>query len=357
MAVLAFLGAAFPSILLSVVVGGVAAVGAFALMRVGGRRAGRAVPTVVLGVVVGLLVFGAIALRQSYTTVEYGTVALVKRFGGLTGDVFEPGLHWRTPFIDELVVVPTAVQTYETLDNPGASGATYQEEPVTAQTVDGQQISIRFTVRYVIPPEGAVEIVQTIGPPGAVFEKVVKAHSRNKTRLLAQNYTAEDLYSGEGILQYEEDVGEELRQQFAEDGVVIDDFLVRKVDFNEEYIDAIEQQQIAQEAIETARYQSEAAEYEKERQIRLAEADAERTKLQAQADAERQRLLADSEAYSIEKRGEVLQQFPEVVQWEFVRNLQNVQWGLLPSEGLMPLLPLPSLEGEGVSPVLPGSSE
>ena len=57
-----------------------------------------------------------------------------------------------------------------------------------------------------------------------------------------------------------------------------------------------------------------------------------------------QRLLADAEAYSIQVRGAVLQEFPEVVQWEFVRNLQSVQWGILPSEGLTPLIPLPAFE-------------
>jgi len=83
------------------------------------------------------------------------------------------------------------------------------------------------------------------------------------------------------------------------------------VDFDEEYIRAIEQQQIAQETIETAKYQADAAEYEKERQIRLAEAEAQRIRLLAGADAERQRLLADAEAYGIQVRGEALQEFPD----------------------------------------------
>jgi hypothetical protein len=65
----------------------------------------------------------------------------------------------------------------------------------------------------------------------------------------------------------------------------------------------------------------------------------------AAADAERQRLLAEAEAYSIEARGETLEAYPNVVQWEFVRNLQNVQWGFLPSEGVSPFLPIPSFEG------------
>jgi prohibitin 2 len=338
--------------------------------RSGQWRIPAAIIVVVIVAIVALLVFGL-----AYTPVEYGTVALIKRFGGLTGAAFEPGLHWRVPFIDSIVIVPTVVQSYETSDNPTASGADYTDNPVNAQTIDGQQITIKYTVLFRISPQKAVDIVQNVGRPREIVENVVKAHSRNLSRLWAQSYTAEDLYSGDGIFTYQEHVRETLEQEVQVYGVTLEDFLVRKVDFDEEYIRAIEQQQIAQEAIETARYQSEAAEFEKERQIRLAQAEAERTKLLAQADAERQRLLADSEAYaikaraaadaekqrlladaeaySIEVRGEALEDFPDLAQWEFVRNLQDVQWGFLPSEGVAPLVPVPSFQGQTEATVVP----
>ena len=323
-------------------------------MSIRNVRSGQVSRWMVIAVVLAIVFLcGLLTAGQAYTPVSYGTVALVTRFGGLTGQVFEPGLHWRTPFIDQVVTIPTIVQSYETSDNPESSGADYTDYPVTAQTIDGQQINIKYTVLFRVPPGEAVKIVQNIGRLQEVVENVVKAHSRNLARLWAQSHTAEDLYSGEGIFDYENAVRNALEQEFKKYGVLLDDFLVRKVDFGEEYINAIEQQQIAQEAIETARYQSEAAEYEKERQIRLAEAEAERTKLLAGADAERQRLLADAEAYSIQARGQVLKKFPEVVQWEFVRNLQQVEWGILPSQGITPFLPLPSFEGQEEVPILP----
>jgi regulator of protease activity HflC (stomatin/prohibitin superfamily) len=224
---------------------------------------------------------------------------------------------------------------------------------VTAQTVDGQQISVKYTVLFRIQPENAVSVAQNIGRPREVVENVVKAHSRSLARLWAQSFTAEDLYSGEGIFSYENQVKSALQQQCEKYGVFLADFLVRKVDFDEDYIRAIEQQQIAEEAIETARYQSEAAEFEKASQIRLAEAAAEGTKLQAAADAERQRLLADAEAYGIQIRGQTLREYPEIVQWEFVRNLESVRWGILPGDGLTPLIPLPSFDEQEKNTSLP----
>lgn len=340
------------------------------------RRANIRPTTVPLILLVLLLLFLIlITIGMAYTPVEVGTVALIKRFGGLTGAVLEPGLHWRIPFVDQVVVIPTVVLSYETSDNPQTSGANYPDYPVNAQTIDGQQVVIKYTVLFRLPPQQAVRIVQNVGRPSDVVENVVKAHSRNLARLWAQNYTAEDLYSGEGIFDYEMKVQEKLAKELEKYGVVLESFLVRKVEFDEDYIRAIEQQQIAQEAIETASYEAEAAKYKKEEQIRLAEADAERIRLQAAADAERiklqaaaeaerirlqaaaeaerQRLLADAEAYSIRTRGEALSKFPQLVQWEFVRNLQNVRWGILPGENLTPLIPLPTEEGQAVEGVTP----
>lgn len=195
-----------------------------------------------------------------------------------------------------------------------------------------------------MPADKAVAIVQNVGYLNAVVENAVKAYSRNLSRLWAQKYNANDLYSGEGIFNYEQAVHDALAEAFIPHGIILDNFLVRKVDFSADYVDAIEQKQIAQEAIETAKYESEAAEYEKEKQIRLSEAEAARTLLLAEADAEEAKLLADAEAYGIEARGKALAKYPTLVQWEFVRNLDNVQWGILPGEGITPLVPIPEFK-------------
>lgn len=353
MTVLAFLAAAFPYLITALVVGLIVGGGLFALMRMRKGRSAKSGSAVGAGIVLAVLVLGGIAYGQAYTPIEKGTVGLVQRFGGLTGEYFEPGLHWRVPFIDQVVVVSTRKTSYETSDSPELSQADYRDVAVTAQTIDGQQISVRYTVLFYIPAENAADIVQNIGLMDRVVENVVKASSRSWARLLAQNYSAEELYSGEGIFEYEDSVRQALVREFEKNGVALSNFLVRKISFDEEYTNAIEQQQIAQESIETARYESEAAEYEKERQIRLAEAEAERTKLLAQAEAERQRLLADAEAYSIETRGAVLEEYPQVVQWEFVRNLEGVQWGILPTDGVTPLVPVPSFEDQEEVPALP----
>lgn len=295
------------------------------------------------GIVIGAVV--VLALCFSFVSVKHGSIRLVTQFGALTGRVLEPGLHMRWPFVNGTVKIPTVIQSYETGDNPKDSNADYTDYPVQAQTVDGQQITVKYTVIFRMPLESVVGVVQNVGPMREVVENIVKAHSRNLTRLIVQGYTAEELYSGDGIFEYQSNVASQLSAEFEVYGIVLDDFLVRKIDFDVDYIAAIEQQQIAQEAIQTAQYQSEAAEYERDRQITLAEAEKERNILLAEAEAEQVRMAADAEAYGIEARGAALRQNPELVQWEFVKNLTGVQWGIMPDSSVTPLLPVPNMSG------------
>jgi regulator of protease activity HflC (stomatin/prohibitin superfamily) len=224
---------------------------------------------------------------------------------------------------------------------------------VSAQTVDGQQIVVKYTVLFRFPAtQESATILQNIGNVSEVVENVVKASSRNLARLLAQSFTAEDLYGGTQVLVYQQVVRDDLLEKFNKlgYGLILDDFLVRKIEFDADYVQSIEEQQIAQEKIETAQYDSQAAEFERDRQIRLseaekqkqillAEADARQIELKADADAYGIRVQADAEAYSIDIQGRALRANPMIMQWEFIKNL-DIDWGLLPSDGVVPLLPL-----------------
>jgi len=284
----------------------------------------------VISITLGVVAFLAILLvLGSCSPVEYGNVRLVTQFGALTGTVFHEGMNWKTPFIQGTVEVPIMVRSYETSDHPESTQANYPDYTVDAQTSDGQQITVSYTVLFRIPADRAIEIVRNVGPMKMVVENVVKAHSRNLVRILAQNYKAGDLYSGVGIAEYEAEVGKALEFEYGRYGVILDSFLVRKVSFDADYVTAMEQKQIALEAVTTEKHKAEAAEYQKQQKIRDAEANAQSTKLGA-----------DAEAYSITVRGKALADNPDIIKWEFVHNLATAKWLMIPSDGLIPMLNL-----------------
>ena len=304
-------------------------------------------------IVVAVIFIGLLGIGGSLRRVKFGTVEAVTRFGGLTGRILYPGLSWITPFIEGTETVKTVVQSYEASDQPELSHADFRDYPVTAQTIDGQQITIKYTVLFRISAENVIGVLSGIGQMEEVVANVVTAHSRNLTRLYAQGYTAEGLYSGEGIFAYEDQVREALRIELEEAGATLDDFLVRKIDFDEDYITAIEQQQIAQEQIETERYKAEAAEHEADRQAELARGDADATIERARGEAEAMLTLAEAEGQSIQLRGAALQEFPEVLQLNFIEQMEGVTWGFLPSDSITPFLPIGPGGVIEPSPVVP----
>jgi regulator of protease activity HflC (stomatin/prohibitin superfamily) len=296
--------------------------------------------TAIAVVVIAVLITSSLA----YTTVEYGTVALITRFGAVTGRVLYPGLNWRIPFVDGVIRYRTQEIVYETADQPGT--ADYYDIPTDTTTEDGQQISLKFSVRFHIDPVQVVDIANTLGDEQAVVSKVVKFHARILARNIPKQYKAADLYAGD-ILQVQEQFRNELEPLLAKDGVILDDFGLRKISFQEEYIQAVEQKQIEAEKIIAEQYKRDQATYQAEAAVELAKGEANATIERARGEAERKKIVAEAEAEAIRLKGDVLAQYPEVIQFEFIQGLadpnSNVKWGIMPAGNVVPFLDITQL--------------
>ena len=130
-------------------------------------------------IIVGIVGFFAlIAVLSSYTPIEYGRVGMVTRFGGITNRIMQPGLNWKLPFVERVVIYRTQELVYATMaesDIPGPG--TYADLPTDTTTADGQQITVKYSVRFRIDPERITQIANEIGDESQVVEKVVKFHS------------------------------------------------------------------------------------------------------------------------------------------------------------------------------------
>jgi regulator of protease activity HflC (stomatin/prohibitin superfamily) len=342
------MGSLMGALLIAIVIGGLVAV----LIGVATSRRGKA--NYRSAVTTGLAVAGGIlliaAMMGSFTQVEAGSVAVVKQFGRVVG-VFQPGLNWKAPFIQETVRYRTQEILYETSEDPTRSNADYRDVEVDTATSDGQQIMARYTVRFRIDGSKAADIVNNLGTEQEVVEKVVKANSRVHVRNILKQFPASDLYSG-NVERAQQEIARTLTEDFSKEGLDLVFFGLRSIQFTEAYRNAVEQKQIEKENIATKENLAKQAEFEKQRTVTQAQAEAERQKLErigvAQGEAESTRLRAQADAEAIRVKAEAQADANKRISQSLDQNV--ISWQAIQSwSGDYPLV-----LGGGGSYILPG---
>jgi regulator of protease activity HflC (stomatin/prohibitin superfamily) len=260
-------------------------------------------------------------LVQALVTVQAGTVGVVKRLGAVRQEL-KPGLHMIIPFIDHVVIFPTLKKTYEASDSPQTSMADYPDIIITALTSDGQQIRVGMTARFMIQPGKAAWILQNLGSEREFVEKVVKTEIRGSGRRVPTRFAAYDLYTKKSY-EAQQALFDEIAPKFGQNGLILDEIVIRNIIFTAEYAKTLEEKQIALENITTEKNKLEQEKIRKEQKIVAAEGDAK----------------------SIEIRQAALTKNPTIIQWEFVQKMSpNIQWGILP-DNIVPVINFKGLTG------------
>ena len=260
-----------------------------------------------------VLFFAFIVFMSSYTQIDFGTVGMVTRFGRITGRIMEPGLNWKAPFVDRVIIYRTQEIVYITEEQvgegrPQASG-TYVDFPTDTTTADGQQITVKYSVRFRIDSTKITRIANEIGDEEALVDKVVKFHTRILARNIPKEYEALDLYTGK-IQAVQTEFEDQLRPLLAEKGVILEAFGLRQIEFQEDYVQAIEQKQIEAENVQTEQNRAEQAKWRAQSAIEAAKGEAQATIENARGNAERIKLIAEAEAEAIRLKGEILAAVP-----------------------------------------------
>ena len=160
------------------------------------KRLGLVGILIVAGVV---LLFAFIVFMSSYTQIDFGKVGMVTRFGRITGQIMEPGLNWKAPFVDRVIIYRTQEIVYITEEQAGQTdrkAGTYVDYPTDTTTADGQQISVKYSVRFRIDSTKITRNANEIGDEKALVDKVIKFHARILARNIPKEYEALDLYTG-----------------------------------------------------------------------------------------------------------------------------------------------------------------
>jgi len=224
--------------------------------------------------VVALLLIAAVG--SAMTVVPAGHAGVVVTMGSVSQRVLDEGLHFKAPFVQQVVMMNNKIQKTEVSSN--------------SVSKDLQTISSSVAINYHITKDASATIYQTIGEQYA--DTVLQPAIQEAVKAVTAQYTAEELITKRSAVG--DEIGQTLSNKVSEYGILIDKFNIVNFDFSEEFNAAIEQKQVAEQ-------NKLRAETEKEQQIIEAEAAAKQKTIAAEAEAEATLKKAEAEAAANEK--------------------------------------------------------
>lgn len=219
-------------------------------------------------------------LGSAFVVVPAGSSGVVVTLGKVSDKPLKEGLHMKLPLLQTVEVVSNKIQKIE-VDAPAVSK-------------DLQSISSNIAVNFRVGSQSASFIYQNIGRDYQTIMLLPAVQESMKS--VTAKYTAEELITERA--QVSQEVKSTLEDKVNSYGMVIEKFNIVNFEFSEEFNNAIEAKQVAeQNLIKTKTEQEQAlviAEAEAKKQVIAAEAEAEAILKKADAQAEANRKVAES---------------------------------------------------------------
>lgn len=272
---------------------------------------------------------------------ELGVVVTVLGSGGIRPDPLDSGLHWIVPFAERVERFPRVNQNY-TMSSVADEGQTNGDDSIQVRTKDGQQVYIDASVIYAVDP---LKVVQLYSTWRFNYEdQFVRTQARGIIRDVASQYGVEEIVSTkreEMALK----ITDQLFTIFADNNLIMRDFVLRNIRFSDEYAAAVEQKQIAEQQAQQAAFVVEQKKQEAEQARQVAQGAADAAVIASRGEAEALLIQAQAQAEANQVIAQSLT--PELVQYQYVQKLApNVQTIFIPS-GNQFILPLPGAAAIG----------
>ncbi len=295
----------------------------------------------------GLIIIAAVVIAVLATSVsaglvfiqpeERGVVISAIQSGGVRQAALGPGLHWILPFAEYVIRYPISKQTY-TMSIAPNEGARQGDDSVTARTADGQEIFVDASVIYAVDPSKVINV--HIEWQGRYAEELVRPQSRGIIRDVVSQYGVEQVVTGKRV-EMTSTITESLREKLAENGILLDSFILRNITFSQEYAASVEQKQIAEQLAKQAAFVVEQRRQEAQQARETAQGAADAAVIAAKGAAEARLINADAEAKALKLIAEALANNPDLITYQYVIRLApTITTMLVPTTNPF-ILPLP----------------
>ncbi|MEI7475462.1 MAG: prohibitin family protein [bacterium] len=227
-------------------------------------------------VFVGIAAFLGIMFLNPVTVIETGEVGLVKTFGVIQDRVLQPGINFRKPFVDEVMIFNTKNQAVA--DGKG----NFIES--SAYTKDNQPITVKYDIIYNQPSATLKQIYSKYGRD--VVSNNIYSYVETAFKTVLGQYTASQLITER----------EEVRQKVlakAREYVVdsdlnipivnIQNIPITDIQFDASYTEALKNKQVELEKARQKVYELQSAQREAQITVTKANAEAESIKIRSNA--------------------------------------------------------------------------
>jgi len=206
----------------------------------------------------------AFLLTQSFFIISPGFRGVQIRLGRVIGISVEPGVHFKIPFVDEILSFDVRIRKADIRTD--------------SLSKDLQSVSTTMVINYQISDVSA--LFQNIGK---FFEEIIiNPYTQESVKAIVAQYTAEDLIKNRQ--EAKEKVLEDLKNRLSSKYIILVDFNFTHLGFSTEFIKAVEEKQIAEQSAKKAKNLTE----------------------KIKEEAIQQRTRADAEAYSLKSQREVV---------------------------------------------------
>lgn len=252
---------------------------------------------------------GSIAFGSFYT-VDEGERAVVLRNGAVVG-VADPGLHWKTPIIDDTHTI--SIQSKSKL-----------YENVASYSRDQQPATMTISVNYHLVPDAVDTIYSTYGGEDGVVSRIIDRRVFEQVKTVFGRFNAVTSIQDRGRLNAEVQLA---IQEAISGPVMIDSVQIEDINFSAAYEASIEQRMLAEVEVQKVRQNAEKEKVTAEITVTQANAQADSQLAIAQAKAEATRLAGEAEADAIRAKGDALRDNPDLIDL-----VQAERWnGVLPT--------------------------
>lgn len=224
----------------------------------------RGIKKLITGVVIFFVILLLLTTLRPFVIIGAGERGVVLNFGAVQDKVLDEGIHFRIPIMQKIIAFDVKVHKSQT--------------DAEAASKDLQDTHSTIAVNYHILPEMANKVYQLIGKE--YKERIIDPALQEVVKAVTARYTAIELITQREKVRSE--IKALLLERLKPYNIVVDDFSIVNFRFSQQFTQAIESKQTAEQLALKAQRDLERIKIEAQQKITQAQAEAEALRLQKQ---------------------------------------------------------------------------